>query len=207
MSDWSTTVIVAGGPSVNLQDIRRIGRARAARQCKVIAVNDAIYPCWFADRLHACDARWWTENDGVPGYAGGKTALEPVPYDDVFVLRNTGIEGYDPHPGCVRSGSNSGYQAVHLAAKLGAQRIILLGLDFTNDGARNHWFGLHRPGMDKHSNVTEWRRLFYALTDILADKGIKILNAGQQSTLTWLPRIDLAELTRDEIRAPGIAAS
>ncbi|TCU34146.1 hypothetical protein EV129_113131 [Rhizobium azibense] len=186
-------VIVAGGPSVTVSDVRTIGMARAAGKCTVIAVNDAVFPCWFADHLHACDRRWWIENSGVPGFRGFKTSLETVPFHDVKVLRNTGIDGYDPQLGCLRSGSNSGYQAVHLAAHLGAKKIILLGLDYSDDGARMHWFGHHRPGMDKHSNVVEWRRLLQDLTEILNGMGIQILNAGIKSTLTWLPRIDLGQ--------------
>lgn len=187
-----TYVIVAGGPSVNVGDIRTIGMARAADRCRVIAVNDAVYPCWFADVAYACDNRWWVEHSGVPGFRGQKMSLEPVPFDDVETLKNTGIEGYDPEPGCLRSGSNSGYQAVHLAAKLGAKKIILLGLDYTDDGARMHWFGTHKPGMDKHSNVVEWRRLLLGLTDILNGTGVEVLNAGLKSTLSWLPRCDIA---------------
>lgn len=186
-----TYVIVAGGPSVNVGDIRTIGMARAADRCRVIAVNDAVYPCWFADVAYACDNRWWVEHSGVPGFRGQKMSLEPVPFKDVETLKNTGIEGYDPEPDCLRSGSNSGYQTVHLAAKLGAKKIILLGLDYTDDGARMHWFGTHKPGMDKHSNVVEWRRLLLGLTDILNGMGIEVLNAGLKSTLSWLPRCDL----------------
>lgn len=187
-----TFVIVAGGPSVSINDCRTIGIARAKGKCSVIAVNDAVYPCWFADRLHACDNRWFVEHSGVPGFTGIKTSLEPVPFPEVETLKNTGIEGYDPEPGCIRSGSNSGYQAVHLAAKLGAKKIILIGLDYTDDGARMHWFGTHKHGMDKHSNVVEWRRLLWGLTDILNGIGVEVLNAGMKSTLSWLPRCDIA---------------
>lgn len=185
-------VIVAGGPSVNVNDIRTIGIARSVDRCRVIAVSDAIYPCWFADWLHSSDRRWWQEHTGVSGFSGYKSSLEPVPYPDVKTLRNTGLEGYDPRPCCIRNGANSGYQAVHLAAQLGARKIILLGLDYTDDGARTHWFGHHKPGMDKHSDVQQWRRLLRDLTQILNAAGIEILNAGMKSTLTWLPRVDLA---------------
>lgn len=190
-------IIVAGGPSVSLPGIREIGISRSRSKCNVIAVNDAIYPCWFADRLHACDSRWWIENNGVSGFDGVKTSLEPVPFADVITLKNTGIEGFDPEPGCLKSGSNSGYQAVHLAAKIGAKKIILYGLDFTDDGAREHWFGKHKSGMDKHSNVPEWRRLFRGLTEHLSSMGIEVLNAGEKSTLTWLPRIRLSDFNAD----------
>ncbi|WPE19947.1 hypothetical protein [Shinella zoogloeoides] len=187
-----TVVIIAGGPSVTVNDVRTIGLARAAERCSVIAVNDAVYPCWFADHLHACDARWWIEHFGVPGFAGAKTSLEAVPFDDVITLTNTGIEGFDPNPGAIRSGSNSGYQAVHIAAKAGARRIVLIGLDYTDDGARMHWFGTHKPGFDKHSDVVGWRRHLMKLTDELGTFGVTVVNAGYRSTLSWLPRVDLA---------------
>ncbi|NEI70970.1 hypothetical protein GR212_15405 [Rhizobium lusitanum] len=186
-------VVVAGGPSVTVNEIRTIGIARAADRCRVIAVNDAIYPCWFADWLHAADRRWWLEHAGVPAFTGCKTSLEPVSYSDVKMLRVTGVEGFDPRPCCIRSGGNSGYQAVHLAAQLGARKIIILGLDYTDDGARSHWFGHHRPGMDKQSDVRQWRIRLRELTHLLNGMGVEILNAGMKSTLTWLPRVDLGQ--------------
>lgn len=186
-----TVYIVAGGPSVTLPATRTIGMLRAQDQCRVIAVNDAVYPCWFADHLHACDRRWWMDHHGVPRFAGMKTALEETPYDDVLTLVSTGDVGFDPEPGNLRTGSNSGYQAVHLAASLGAKTIILLGLDYSDGGARDHWFGLHRPGFDKNSDVRSWRRMMREITDELGGQGINIFNAGKASTLTWLPQVDL----------------
>jgi len=186
-----TVYVVAGSPSVTLADVRAIGRSRARDECRVIAVNDAVYPCWFADHLHACDHRWWIEHNGVPGFAGVKTALEITPFPDVTTLVNSGRYGFDPTPGHVRTGSNSGFQALHLAASLGATTVILLGVDFTDDGARSHWFGLHPGALDQHSNVEQWRDLMRDLTDELERRGLCIMNAGRQSTLSWLPQIDL----------------
>jgi hypothetical protein len=185
------TYVVAGGPSVQLPHIRTIGMARARDECRIIAVNDAAYPCWFADHLHACDRRWWVEHNGVPGFAGVKTALEATPFQDVLTFVNSGEEGFDSSPGHLRTGSNSGYQAVHLAASLGASTIILLGVDYSDNGAREHWFGLHQPGMDKHSDVDQWRRRLRLLTDELSLRGITVMNAGRHSTLSWLPQVDL----------------
>lgn len=184
-------VVVAGGPSVSISDVRTIGMARAAGRCRVIAVNDAIYPCWFADHLHACDAKWWSENYGVAGYRGVKTSVEPVAYDDVAILKNTGLHGYDQRVGCIRTGGNSGYQAVHIAAQAGAKKIILLGVDYTDDGARSHWFGMHKVSMDRQSDVVHWRTMLRDLTNVLNAMGIAVLNAGSRSTLTWLPRTEI----------------
>jgi hypothetical protein len=202
MFGWSfpnvPAVIVAGGPSVTVSDIRTIGIARAEDRCRVIAVNDAVYPCWFADYLHACDAGWWEQHNGVPGFQGIKTSVQPTPFGSVIMLVNTGNEGFDETPGCIRTGANSGYQAVHLAAQMGAKKIVVLGLDYTDDGARMHWFGTHRQGMDKFSDVVEWRRRFRGLTDLLAEAGIEVWNAGMKSTLTWLPRVDLVTCLNPE---------
>ncbi|MER9768894.1 hypothetical protein NKJ09_22840 [Mesorhizobium sp. M0189] len=124
-----------------------------------------------------------------------KTSLEPTGYHDVRMLKNTGIEGYDESPGCIRGGSNGGYQAVHLAAKLGARSIVLVGYDFTPDGAMDHWFGLHGVGdgrpMDKKSNVQNWLRMFRDLTDELGRRGVKVENATIKSSIDWLPNISL----------------
>lgn len=189
--DRQTVFVVAGGPSVNLTDIRAIGRLRAMDKCRVIAVNDAVYPCWFADGLHACDRRWWEENRGVPGFPGWKTSVESTPFSDVTALVNSGTDGFDDRSCHIRTGSNSGYQAVHLAAALGAKTVILLGVDFTDGGARDHWFGLHEPQMDRASDVDAWRLSLRGLTDELASRGIVVMNAGKSSSLTWLPRVDI----------------
>ena len=187
-------IIVAGGPSVTISDVRTIGIARSQDRCRVMAINDAVYPCWFADHVHACDRRWWDEHQGLPHFFGLKTSVEPTRFPDVDQLQNTGVAGFDPTPGCVRTGMNSGYQGVHIAAQAGAEKIILLGIDFTNDGARDHWFGRHKPGMDKHSSVGDWRHLFRELTDELTGKGVQILNASQRSTLSWLPSFKIETL-------------
>lgn len=157
----------------------------------MIAVNDAVYPCWFADHLHACDTVWWDANNGVPGFRGKKTSLQPTRFDDVQLLHNSGIDGFDTREGHIRNGSNSGYQAIHIAAQQGAKRIVILGIDYSDNGARKHWFGHHAGGMDKFSNVEEWRRKLVELTAILFDMGVEIVNAGEKSTLTWLRKCDL----------------
>lgn len=184
-------VCIASGPSLTLSQVRHIGMARAQDKIRVVAINDSIYPCWFADILHASDKRWWSLHAGVPAFRGLKTSLEITGYHDVRTLKNTGIEGYDDTPGCIRGGCNSGFQAVHLAAKLGARRIVIVGYDFSDDGGRSHWFGQHGPGMDLNSNTENWRRHFRGLTDELARRKISVVNATIKSTINWLPRIDL----------------
>lgn len=185
-------VVVAGGPSLTLSQVRTVGMARSQDKCRVIAVNDAVYPCWFADIVYAGDSRWWDRHAGLSHYPGLKIAIQRTKFGDVRSLENTGIAGYDPEEGCIRSGSNSGYQAVHLAAKMRARRILLLGFDYSGDkrkgtGTRDHWFGRHAGNMDVNSDTVNLRQLFRGLTDEIVDLGIEIINCSPKSTIQWLP--------------------
>ena len=189
--EGETVVIVAGGPSLTLKQVRAVGMAHAAGRCKAIAVSDAVFPCWFADICFSSDAKWWDHNCGLAAFPRIKISRNPLGRYDVQNLHDTGESGFDPVPGNVRHGSNSGYQAVHLAAQLGAAEIIIAGMDFTNDGARQHWFGLHHGRMDMHSDTETWRKHFRTLTDALDDLGVSVLNASTISTIDWLPHCDL----------------
>lgn len=185
-------VVVAGGPSVSLAQVRMIGMARDKDRCRVIAVNDAVFPCWFADLAYAADAKWWDFHDGVRSFLKPKVSFNRLGRYDVQHMRDTGPEGYDPEPGHMRHGSNSGYQAVHLAAQLGAREIVIVGMDFTDkDFARDHWFGRHEGRMDMVSDTADWRRKFRGLTDALDSLGVSVLNASPASTITWLPMTSL----------------
>jgi hypothetical protein len=187
-------VIVAGGPSVTLAQIRHIGIARDRQRCKVIAVNDAVYPCWFADIAYACDARWWDLHDGLASFPRERVSLDKTVFSSVTPHVNTGPQGFDPKLGNMRTGSNSGFQAVHLAAQRGAKKIVLVGYDYSDDGARDHWFGRHAGKSDMHSNVASWQRYLRGLTDELQGMGISIINSTLQTTISWLPRKGIDEV-------------
>jgi len=189
-------VVVAGGPSLTLSQVRIVGMARSRDTCRVIAVNDAVYPCWFADILHAGDERWWRRNAGVPRYPGMKLAIQSTEFPDVRVLENGGPDYVCDEGLRLGNWKNSGAQAVHLAARLYAKRILLLGFDFsgsreTKDGTRDHWFGRHidKPGcrMDINSDTDAIRKLFRILTDHLHSRGVEIVNCSPGSTIDWLP--------------------
>lgn len=174
-------VIVAGGESFSAAQARLIGIARSRGDIRVIAVNDAIYPCWFADIAYACDASWWRWHGPLPGFSGQKLCLEEsVPFDDVGVLKNTGTVGFDPDPGALRSGGNSGYQAMHLAAHMGGRPLILVAFD--HRGA--HWFGDHPEGLRVTRPTFNARRdAFRSLKEAFDDLGISVVNASERTAL------------------------
>lgn len=118
--------------------------------------------------------------------------------DHVYRYRFTGLNGFDPAPDCLRSGNNSSYAAIHLAAHLGARKIILLGVDMKHgpDG-RTHWHeGYGRPHL-QHTLDVQMRPHFDHLVKPLAERGITVVNANPESALIAWPRMTFEEALRE----------
>lgn len=180
----STIACVGTGPSLTAEDVALLqGRAR------VIVVNDAYKLAWWADVLYAADAKWWAWHKGVPSFGGLKYTAQPgaVRWPGVQMLRRTGLEGLELDPRGVRTGFNSGYQAINVAVHLGAARIVLLGYDMRGD----HFFGKH-PDRTKPPFVLCLKK-FGTLVAPLAARGITIVNATRDTALECFPRVSLEE--------------
>jgi hypothetical protein len=118
----------------------------------------------------------------------------------VQVLQNTGTDGLELAPTGLRTGINSGYQALNLAVHLGADRILLLGYDMGPDGTRDHWFGEH-PDCQP-SPYAQMREYFETLVAPLAELGISVINCSRRTALTAFPCVPLEqELARLQERA------
>src|ERR1043166_8946509 len=133
-----TVAILGTGPSLTQADV---DACRGV--CKVIAIKDAMYLAPWADALYFCGAGvgdWWIQNQqAVKSFAGLRFTLDARAKDVATVLRNTGEFGLEEDPTGLRTGRNSGYQAINLAYHLGATRILLLGFDMQG----SHYFGAH----------------------------------------------------------------
>ncbi|MCW5697366.1 MAG: hypothetical protein KIS96_11630 [Bauldia sp.] len=188
-----TVVIVAGGSSLTLGQVRQIGIARARGFARVISINDAIYPCWFADIGYACDTDWWEHHQGVPGFRGKRLQLATRVGADVRVCRYpsvgfiefSGTTGVDPDPQRLRSGGNSAYQSIQLAANLGAAKIVLVALDM--DGGP-HWFGDHPGALHKSPDWNLRRAQFEALAEAMRERGVLVVNCSLRTKLKAFPR-------------------
>lgn len=201
-----TAVIVAGGPSVDLRQIRLIARAHLAGGCRVIAVNDSVYPCWWADWLHACDQKWWLwHRETAVKFPGTRTTTdEAVPEEWAHLLRRIAPDkrtgfcgGFAEEPDAVCTGGNSGYQAIQIAVKAGAMKVVLVGFDMKprreNGDFAVHWFGDHPDGVRSDFNATMLPH-FPSLVEPLAERGVEVINATPGSALDCFPRADLAEI-------------
>lgn len=189
-----TVVCIGSGPSLTASDVEYCqGKAI------VIAVNDAYRLAPWADVLYAADLKWWRWHNGVPGFRGYKASIyrkQPrykktkpeAHYPDVVTYQNAGYEGLCPDPTGLRTGHNSGYQAINLAVHLGALRVLLLGYDMHGD----HWFGRHRD----RSKPPFQRCLaaFDTIAEPLKAAGVTVINCSRKTAIRCFTRapIDVA---------------
>jgi hypothetical protein len=197
--DWpgQTVVIIGGGTSLTLEQLRTVAMARLAQKCRVIAVNDAAFVAWWADWLHACDEQWWTWHGQVARrFPGTRTTVCPgvLASHVTGYLQPTGISGFDPDPASIRTGGNSVYQAMHIAIQAGAKRIGLVGVDMkAGPDGRMHWFGEH-PDMIRPDFAADLAPHFASLKPTLAEREIEVMNASPGSALTDFSIVPLGRI-------------
>jgi hypothetical protein len=168
----------------------------------VLAVKDSVRLAPWADACYACDARWWAHWNGLPDFPGLKFAMEDSrggiafakhdsKWPGVELLANTGETGLEADHRGLKTGKNSGYQAINLAVHLGAARIVLVGYDMQHTGGRAHWFGRHPWGTAP--TCERFRPFFDYLVRPIAALGIEVVNATRETALTAWPLVPLEE--------------
>lgn len=194
----STIVILASGPSLSVADIATCRSiASVDHDTHILAIKDSVRLADWAEALYACDRRWWRAHPETKTYRGLKYGLEAVSdRPDVQALRNTGELGLELDPSGLRTGRNSGYQAINLAVHLGARRIVLLGYDMQPDAkGKQRWFGEHSYGGPAIPFYT-FRERMPSLVEPLAALGVRVMNCTPNSALECFPRHRLDEVWR-----------
>lgn len=173
--------VIATGPSLTREQVEQV------RDLPTIVVNDAWQLAPWADVLYAADAKWWRANPEALAFAGTKVCAQPNRPTGVEYMRHSGQIGFDPDPMYVRTGGNSGYQAVHVAIHTGAERILLLGFDMHG----THYFGPHTKGLKNTppSDHARWANLFPGLIG----HGAEIVNCTPGSAIECFPCMSIAE--------------
>lgn len=194
-------VCIAGGPSLTRKQIHQtIG-------CRTIAINDAYKLAPWADMLYACDNQWWEWHRGVPEFHGyklqhdhGKTkddhSCYTGPYPGVDCILSDGTSGFSERMDRIRTGGNSGYQALHIAIQLGAKEILLLGYDMHPKPNKSHWFGEHPNGRQPDDRYARWLKEFPTLQEIAIERGIEIYNCTPNSALDCFTKISIDDAMR-----------
>lgn len=195
-----TCAIIAGGPS-----LRGFNAEVLPTRWRVITINDAWKLEPLADIHYYCDQSWIASQKGIDfdslKWVKGDLKEGAGVDERVRVLRITGQLGFDRDPSCLRHGSNSAYQCIHLAAHLGVSRIVLLGVDMkvALDGRTHCHNGPRLPAAQFQRTLQQdMLPLFQYLVKPLETRGIEVINANPESALTCWPRMPLTEVLRKE---------
>lgn len=191
----STIVCIGGGPSLTREDVDVV-RDKA----RVIAINNAYTLAPWADVLYACDWSWHrAHSKGVAEFQGLKYTItahvKPEKREKGWqMLRHTGIEGLELDPTALRTGRNSGYQAIGLAVHLGAKRIVLLGYDMQlGPKGETHWHGRHAH-MPSNPPFKNFLKAFPSLVAPLAQIGVSVVNCSRRTALDCFPKARLEDV-------------
>lgn len=187
-----TILCVASGPSLKQADIDYSrGRIDAA-----IAINTSYQRIPWAHALYAADAHWWGWHKGAKDFAGERYSVSPEAAKwGVSILRNAGSEGLELSPDGLKTGRNSGYQAINLAVHLGATRIVLLGYDMQRGpGHESHWHGDHPQHQESPFGI--FIEKFKTLVAPLAELGVEVINCSPRTALKVFPVRPLTEALR-----------
>lgn len=197
----ATVAVLASGPGMS----RSVADLVRAAGLPAIAINETWRLAPWASMLYAADTEWWLapHNTALRDYDGIKVSCMPVP--GVHMLRNSGTEGFDPDPGAVRTGGNSGYQALHVAVHAGASRVLLCGFNMDPGDAR-HWHGKHPAPLREtpREMYARWIDRFDRLAPLLLARGVDVINCTPDSALRCFRKADL----KDELaKSPEPAAT
>lgn len=163
MWDGRTVAVLASGPGLTAAVADEIHAAGVP----TIVVNTSFRRAPWADLLYAADFEWWLhpEHRDAHAFAGLRVTIGMTPNAEglkpgsVLVLRQAGVVGWSEAADELYTLGNSGAQALQIAIKAGAARVLLAGFDFTRDfGA--HWHGEHPPGLKSTEEHTfeQWAR-------------------------------------------------
>jgi hypothetical protein len=193
---WEVTLCAASGPSLSAEQVEMACQAQLAGRCRIIAINNT-WECFpGGDVLYAADGGWWDRYhlDVRTRFKGSlwtqdDRAAAKYELQHIKAIRGDRL----PEEGDrICMGSNSGHQAIGLAHRLGARKIVLIGYDMQRTGGRMHWHGDH-PLPLGNGDPKSWIPRFKPLADDLEAVGVRVINASLQTALPWFPRGDLAE--------------
>lgn len=180
-------VCIASGPTLAEEDLRTVRASRA--RCVVVNRMWAAAP--WADLLYAADGRWWKSGEAPSAeeFLGVRVSAAKSAEGTIKVnVRNcTTVSDR-----WLCSGTNSGLQALCLAAAFGARRIGLLGYSMgAGVGLHSHpdHVGMSNPDAEAFAR---WTAAFDLVAPQLHAAGIEVVNCSE-SKLRCFPRRTIAD--------------
>lgn len=216
-----TVVCLASGPSVTQEQVELIRVARERDAVRVIVTNDMYLVAPWADLCYFADRKWWNwHTAGLAkkwpwvsftaeqvraawaAFGGQKVTIlhvDTAPDPALFVLGNGGVDGISDDAAAIRTGQNSGFQALNVAVLSGGNPILLVGYDMGHDGQRTHSHNGHQRN-DSTVVYRKYAQMFTTTERPLAALGVRVLNCTTKSDLTAFPQADLARVLADPAR-------
>jgi hypothetical protein len=199
--EGQTVAVICTGPSLCKDDLDRV----QSSGIRSIAVNDAYLVAPWADVLYAADDGWWKWHAqgldkswpwarfgkdqvrrALAEFRGQKVTIEhPTVYNapDVLVLKNDGTEGLSERPDAIRTGQNSGYQAINIEALSRPKRILLLGMDMRFVNGKSHAHNGHPVNKQGESSYRKYAQNFRTIETPLKRLGIDVVNCAPGSLI------------------------
>lgn len=183
-----TAVILAGGPSLTLEQIEAARRSGHF----TIVVNTTYEKMLDANVLYGGDFMWWKAH--IADIRASKFKGELWTQDNTTALRWPEIKhirgGHRPGLGrdIVHSNGNSGAQAINLAVIWGYKRLILLGFDMKlGPKGEKHHHPDHPHPCVQGQTFDEWLHKFVQIARDLHDLGVEVINCTPGSALKLFP--------------------
>jgi hypothetical protein len=203
--EGETVWVLGAGPSLALVEPYR----DILKKKKVIAVNNAFKIGDIFDISFFGDARhYWEYQDEEDSFKGLKVSFN-IHYVGLNKGRST-IEGLsnikiinrsktkagltnDPH--CLCYNGSSGGSAINLASRLGAKKIILIGLDLKMSNGKLHYvYNRHNKPcfLEKLKNPQLWK----AIDRDAKQQGIQIVNVSNDSDMPIIARTNIKDVLK-----------
>lgn len=218
--EGETVAILAGGPSLTAAQFAMVAAAHETKRLRCIAVNDSYLRAPYAEVMFGADAAWHAAHRaGKPKPELGLSAEDVRARYAAFaglrcsVQQNGGLAadvhvlgaGYFPirnaltMPGAgsteLVAGRNGAHQALNLAIRAGAARVLLLGCDGGPiDGATHH-----HGGHGEAISAATWeavRRSYSAAEGAIAALGVDVVNCSARSHIESFRKMELADALR-----------
>ncbi len=205
-----TVAILASGPSQSQEQCdAAIG---AGWTC--IAINETWRIARRAAILYGCDWQWWRARAPSAEEWKGQRITGTVPmrkhgpafHKDMqwqcellnYIPVMAGYSRIRWDGPTLGAGSNSAFQAVNLAVRCGAKRIILTGVDCRSPNA--HWHEPHSHPManvQRDSTIAAWIRAWKFAAVDFKERGIKCIDCSPKSALTCFQKMSIEEAVKN----------
>lgn len=190
--EWvgATVFIVGGGPSLLDLDLDVLDGQ------KIIAINTSYQVVPFADFLIFSDFRWWDHHrDKVDKFSGRIVCASRSPMDSrLLMVRRKVPPGLDQPNDCLPVQFTTATGAMGLAVKLGAKKLVLLGIDGRNGpSGKTHHHKPH-PWDVVQGWQTKQRGDLQKMVQPLKERGIEVFLASPSDYEDLWPRVELSSL-------------